>query len=140
MPLLRLDLIEGRTDAELDALLDAVHRAMLEAFRVPERDRYQIVHEHKPGRMRILDTGLGIERSDKLMVLQVTTRRRSEDQKQAFYRLLCAELAKSCGMSPADVMVSIVENGDADWSFGHGEAQYLTGRLGLNNSAGTRPK
>jgi hypothetical protein len=27
-------------------------------------------------------------------------------------------------------MVSIVENTDADWSFGNGEAQFLTGKLG----------
>ena len=46
MPLLRFDLIEGRTDDEMKTLLDAAHHAMLEAFKVPERDRYQIVHEH----------------------------------------------------------------------------------------------
>jgi len=39
MPLLRLDLYKGRTDAEKKTLLDAVHRAMLAAFQVPERDR-----------------------------------------------------------------------------------------------------
>ena len=43
MPLLRIDLIEGRTDDELKTLLDALHRAMVEAFQVPVRDRYQIV-------------------------------------------------------------------------------------------------
>jgi phenylpyruvate tautomerase PptA (4-oxalocrotonate tautomerase family) len=46
MPLLRIDLIEGRSEAELKKLLDAIHSAMLAAFKVPERDRYQIVHEH----------------------------------------------------------------------------------------------
>ncbi|MDR4379250.1 tautomerase family protein, partial [Bacillus amyloliquefaciens] len=35
MPLMRFDLIEGRSDAELKALLDAAHEAMLEAFQVP---------------------------------------------------------------------------------------------------------
>jgi len=28
-----------------------------------------------------------------------------------------------------DVMVSLVENGDEDWSFAHGRAQFLTGEL-----------
>ncbi len=64
MPLLRIDVIEGRTDAELKALLDAAHRAMLAAFNVPDRDRYQIVTEHKPSRMIIEDTGLGIPRTE----------------------------------------------------------------------------
>jgi phenylpyruvate tautomerase PptA (4-oxalocrotonate tautomerase family) len=129
MPLLRFDLIEGRTNAELQALLDAAHRAMLAAFDVPERDRYQIVHEHKRSRMVIEDTGLGIPRTDKLVFLQVTSRPRGREAKQAFYRLLTAELEKSCGIAPSDVVVSFIENADEDWSFGHGRAQFLTGEL-----------
>jgi hypothetical protein len=30
---------------------------------------------------------------------------------------------------PADLIVSITENDDEDWSFGHGRAQFLTGEL-----------
>ena len=32
MPLLRVDVIEGRSEAELKELLDAIHGAMLAAF------------------------------------------------------------------------------------------------------------
>jgi phenylpyruvate tautomerase PptA (4-oxalocrotonate tautomerase family) len=129
MPLLRFDLIEGRTDDEIRTLLDAAHRAMLAAFKVPERDRYQIVQEHKPGRMIVEDTGLGIERTDKIVVVQVVSRPRTREMKEAFYRLLCEELERSCGIAPSDVMVSIVENTDEDWSFGLGRGQFLTGEL-----------
>jgi phenylpyruvate tautomerase PptA (4-oxalocrotonate tautomerase family) len=129
MPLLRFDLIEGRTSSEIKTLLDAAHRAVLAAFAVPERDRYQIVTEHAPSRMIVEDTGLGIARTDKVVVLQVTSRRRKKKQKEAFYRLLCEELEKSCGIAPSDVVVAFVENDDEDWSFGHGEAQFLTGDL-----------
>jgi phenylpyruvate tautomerase PptA (4-oxalocrotonate tautomerase family) len=129
MPLLRFDLIEGRSDAELKGLLDAAHRAMLSAFKVPERDRYQIVHEHKPSRMIIEDTGLSIPRSEKVVFLQVTSRPRGREAKQAFYRLLTEELEHNCGIEPSDVVVSIIENTDEDWSFGLGRAQFLTGDL-----------
>jgi phenylpyruvate tautomerase PptA (4-oxalocrotonate tautomerase family) len=129
MPLLRFDLIEGRTGAELKALLDAAHRAMLAAFKVPERDRYQIVHEHKPGQMIMEDTGLGLPRTDKVVFLQVTSRPRPREQKETFYRLLCEELERACGLAPSDVVVSIVENSDEDWSFGLGRGQFLTGEL-----------
>jgi phenylpyruvate tautomerase PptA (4-oxalocrotonate tautomerase family) len=130
MPFLRFDLIKGRTDAELATLLDAAHDAMLGAFKVPVRDRYQIVHEHEPSRVRIEDTGLGIERTDKVVLVQVTTRPRSTEEKQNFYRLLTEALSKRCGIAPSDVMVNFVTNTDADWSFGNGEAQFLTGKLG----------
>ena len=129
MPLLRFDLIEGRTDGEMKTLLDAAHRAMLAAFKVPARDRYQIVHEHPPSRMIVEDTGLGIPRTDKVVFLQMTSRPRKKKQKEAFYRLLCEELERSCGIAPSDVVVSIVENSDEDWSFGLGRGQFLTGEL-----------
>ena len=129
MPLLRFDLIHGRTDAELKTLLDAAHRAMLAAFEVPERDRYQIVTEHPLSHLIVEDTGLGIPRTDKVVFLQVTSRKRRKKQKEAFYRLLCEELGRSCGISPDDVVVAFVENGDEDWSFGRGKAQFLTGEL-----------
>ncbi len=129
MPLLRFDLIEGRTADELQALLDAAHRAMLAAFKVPARDRYQIVTEHKRGHMLIEDTGLGIPRTDKVVFLQVTSRPRGREAKEAFYRGLAEELQKSCGLAPSDLVVSIVENADEDWSFGLGRAQFLTREL-----------
>ena len=129
MPLIRFDLVEGRTDAELKTLLDAAHRAMLAAFKVPERDRYQIVHEHKRSHMIVEDTGLGIERSDKIVVVQVVSRARNKQEKVAFYENLCEELERACGIAPSDLMVSIVDNSDEDWSFGFGRAQFLEGDL-----------
>jgi phenylpyruvate tautomerase PptA (4-oxalocrotonate tautomerase family) len=129
MPHLRFDLIEGRSDAELQALLDTTHAVVLEAFGVPPRDRYQIVHEHKPSRMIVQDTGLSIPRTDKMVTLQITTRPRTTEEKQSFYRLLCERLEAECGIAPSDVMVFCVENTDEDWSFGLGRAQFLTGEL-----------
>ena len=129
MPLLRFDLIEGRSEHELRRLLDASHGAMLEAFKVPDRDRYQIVHEHPASRMIVEDTGLGLERTDKVVMLQVTSRPRDRAMKEAFYRLLCERLESRCGIAPSDVMVNFVTNADEDWSFGLGRAQFLTGDL-----------
>ena len=65
MPLLRFDILEGRTDEEIGQILDAAHAAQVEAFGVPDSDRFQVVHEHKPSRVRFGDIGLGIKRSDK---------------------------------------------------------------------------
>lgn len=129
MPLLRIDLIEGRTDAELKALLDSLHAAMLAAFKVPEGDRYQIVHEHHPTRMIIEDTGLGIPRTDKLVFVQVTTRPRGREAYEYFYSVVCEHLWRDCGIPHSDVVISLVENGDEHWSFGHGRGQFLTGEL-----------
>lgn len=129
MPLLRFDIFEGRSDEELKGLLDAAHRAMLAAFKVPEGDRYQIVHQHPAKEFVVEDTGLGISRTGKVVFLQVTTRPRPRAQKEAFYKGLVDELKSSCGIEPSDVVISMVANTDEDWSFGHGRAQFLTGEL-----------
>src|SRR5580693_2974962 len=129
MPLLRVDVIEGRSQAELRELLDAIHCAMLAAFKVPARDRYQLVHEHPAAEMIIQDTGLGIPRTEPVVMVQVTTRPRSRLEKQNFYEVLCQKLLRRCGVKASDVVVSITQNADEDWSFGYGRAQFITGEL-----------
>lgn len=130
MPLLHFHIVKGSRNAtEIRKLLDSAHAAMLESFKVPERDRYQLVSEHDKTHMIIEDTGLDIPRTDKVVLLQVVSRPRSKEQITEFYRLLAEKLEKDCGLKPADLMVSIVQNSDEHWSFGLGRAQFLTGDL-----------
>lgn len=129
MPLIRIDITEGRSDAEIKALMDTVQHCVVEAFKVPVKDRYQIVTEHKPGRMILLDTGLGFERSDQAIVIQVFTSPRTTVNKTKFYQLLADNLEKKCGLDPKDLLISVMTNTDVDWSFGFGDTQYLTGKL-----------
>jgi phenylpyruvate tautomerase PptA (4-oxalocrotonate tautomerase family) len=129
MPLLRIDLYEGRSDDELTELLDTIHAVMLEAFKVPARDRYQIVSEHRPSRMLMEDTGLNIPRTRKFVMIQVTTRPRTREMKETFYRRMAEELDAKCGVKPSDVMMNFVTCTDDDWSFGYGRAQFLTKEL-----------
>jgi hypothetical protein len=63
MPLLRFDIVEGRSADQVKSLLNATHSALVAAFRIPERDRYQIVNEHPASRFVMEDTGLGIART-----------------------------------------------------------------------------
>ncbi|MEZ2408848.1 tautomerase family protein [Bosea sp. RCC_152_1] len=129
MPLLRIDVVKVRTSFELATLLQAVHDAMVEAFEVPHRDRYQVLTEHEPSHLILQDTGLGFERSDGRILIQATSRPRTTEMKQRFYALVVQYLGKRCGARPQDIDVSFVENTDADWSFGFGRAQFLTGEL-----------
>ena len=129
MPLLRFDVVKGRNEKALKTLLDTAHEAMLEAFEVPATDRYQIVHQHEPNELVVEDTGLGLSRSDNLVMISIVSKPRTQHQKERLYALLAERLESECGISPQDLMVSITENGDADWSFGMGEAQFLTDKL-----------
>ena|SRR5437867_203065 len=129
MPLLKFDIVQGRSDVQIAALLEAAHQAMVEAFDVPPSDRYQCVTQHRPGELVFQDTGLGYTRSQAVVLLTVITRPRTAPQKTEFYRLLAQQLETKCGLSSDDLIVSLVENSDADWSFGQGRAQFLTKEL-----------
>ena len=129
MPLIRIDLMEGRSDEEIKTIMDTVQNCSVEAFSVPVRDRYQIVTEHKPGRMILLDTGLGFERSEEAIVIQVFTSPRATINKNKFYKLLSEKLQENCNLDPKDLLISVMTNTDVDWSFGFGETQYLSGEL-----------
>jgi phenylpyruvate tautomerase PptA (4-oxalocrotonate tautomerase family) len=129
MPLVRIDVQEGRSPAALRKIADVVQDVMLDVFAAPPRDRYQIITEHSVGHIIAEDTGLGFERTDGVVVIQIFQQGRSAEQKSAAFAALASRLAAECGVNPADLIVSVSANRREDWSFGLGEAQFLTGRL-----------
>ena len=129
MPLVNIDVIRGRSQDELRTIIQAAHDAMVEAFEVPESDRYVILTQHEPFELSLEDTGLGFTRTKDVVVIRYTSRARSHEGKVRLYELLAKNLRDRAGLAPSDLIVTIVENGDADWSFGNGEAQFVTGAL-----------
>jgi phenylpyruvate tautomerase PptA (4-oxalocrotonate tautomerase family) len=130
VPLVRIDVVEGRrTPEQLRLLADTVQEVVLDVFAAPPRDRYQVITEHRPGQLICEDTGLGIERTDDLVVLQVFQQGRSEEQKRALYAGLATRLEGATGLAPSDLIVSVMGNSREDWSFGLGRAQFLEGDL-----------
>ncbi|WP_125681627.1 tautomerase family protein [Levilactobacillus yonginensis] len=130
MPLMRIDMFRGRSKAEIKNILDISYKVATEELHLLPRDRYQIVTQHDPEEMIIEDVGLGFDRTDKVLVFSLTSSPRDEGDKERFYARLVKELAAVAGVAPSDVMVNITSNTKADWSFGDGEAQFMTGRLG----------
>ena len=129
MPLVRIDIQKGRTPEELHRLADTVQEVMLDVFAAPPGDRYQIITEHDKGQIIAEDTGLDLERTDGIMIIQIFQQGRSTEQKQAAYAELAKRLEAECGVRPEDVIISVVANRHVDWSFGLGRAQFVEGTL-----------
>jgi len=131
MPLVRIDLIRGREPGEVAAVADAVHEAIVEVYGIPVRDRFQVVTQHDAGAIIAQDAGLGFDRSEGVVMIQIFTQRgRSTQKKQDLYARISERLA-DVGVDGADVFIGYVENGPQDWSFGFGAAQYLNGELAV---------
>lgn len=129
MPLVRIDVQQGRSPAELRKIADTVQEVMLDVFAAPPRDRYQIITEHPVGHIIAEDTGLGLDRSDGVMIIQIFQQGRTAEHKREAYAQLAQRLEAECGVRPEDLIVSVTANEQADWSFGLGRAQFVEGEL-----------
>ena len=131
MPLVRIDINEGRTAREVEILSRSIHDAILAEYGIPERDYFHILTEHQAGQIVAQDAGLGFERTQGVVMIQIFTQAgRSQEVKQSLFAAISANLALA-GVVGEDVFVGYVENTAGDWSFGYGRAQYVTGELSV---------
>ena len=125
MPLVRIDLRRGKPPAYRKAIADGVYRALRETFNVPDEDRFLIVTEHDGSDFIYSPNYLGIERSEDLVIVQITANAtRTLEQKKMFYARVAALLSENPGVRPQDVFINLVEVAKENWSFGNGIAQY----------------
>jgi len=125
MPLTRISLRSGKTASYRRAIMDGIYTAMRETFNVPEDDRFMTVTEHDAASFDFGASYLGIERSDDLVIIQITANNtRTLEQKKALYARIAETLSANPGVRPQDVLISLVEVPKENWSFGHGLAQY----------------
>jgi phenylpyruvate tautomerase PptA (4-oxalocrotonate tautomerase family) len=127
MPLVRIDLAEGTTSDYRSAIADEVYKAMTVALRVPADDRFMVVSEHKATDLVVDQNYLGIQRTPQCVLVQVTLSvGRDVEAKRAFYKALADGLHQRVGLRREDVFINLVEVVKENWSFGNGEAQYVT--------------
>jgi phenylpyruvate tautomerase PptA (4-oxalocrotonate tautomerase family) len=124
MPLVRIDLRKGKDASYRRQVGRVVYEAMV-SVGVPTNDRFQIVAEHEAGNFLFDPTYLGIDRTDDLVIIQITWNEgRTVEQKKALYKAIANGLAEAPGIRPEDVFINLVEVRKENWSFGRGEAQY----------------
>jgi 4-oxalocrotonate tautomerase len=124
MPLVRIDLRDGKPADYRVAIGEVIYDALL-SIGVPPNDRFQIITEH-PKTDLIFDPGyLGIERSEALVVIQITLNEgRSVELKKRLYKSIADQLNGRLSIRREDVFINLVEVKKENWSFGNGEAQY----------------
>lgn len=131
MPLVRIDVNQGRSAELLQRLSRGIHDAILAEYAIPERDYFHILTEHPKGQIVAQDAGLGFERTPDVVMIQIFTQGgRSRAAKQSLFAAIADRLAE-LDIAGEDVFIGYVENTAGDWSFGFGRAQYVTGELAV---------
>ena len=116
MPLVRIDVNEGRSPRELQQLSRGIHDAILAEYGIPERDYFHIVTEHPGGQIFAQDAGLGFERTPEVVMIQIFTQGgRSQEAKQSLFAAVADKLGE-LGVAGENVFIGYVENTAGDWS------------------------
>jgi 4-oxalocrotonate tautomerase len=125
MPLVRVALRQGKSDAYKRAIGDGVYKAMRDVFAVPEEDRFVIVSEHSESEFQFSRTYLDIARSNDLVIIQITANNtRGPDQKKALYARIAELLSVDPGLRKEDIFINLIDVAKENWSFGNGIGQY----------------
>ncbi|MGH8821449.1 MAG: tautomerase family protein, partial [Rhodoferax sp.] len=125
MPFVRAFVPQSLSDVQIRAVSQAVHQALVDAFKIPPKDRFQVITRHAPSELVCAPEYLGIEHSETVALIQITAKegRTVEMKKHLFERI--AKLIDATGaVRASDVIISLVENKEENWSFGNGIAQY----------------
>jgi 4-oxalocrotonate tautomerase len=127
MPLVRIDLRQGKTPEYRRRIGEMVYRAMLETIKMPENDRFQVITDHPEDGLIYDPSYLGINRTDDIVFIQITLNAgRTLEQKKALYARVVELLGKEPGIRMEDVFINLVECAKEDWSFGNGIASYAS--------------
>ncbi|WP_064117623.1 tautomerase family protein [Pseudomonas fluorescens] len=127
MPLVRVDIKQHTDPTFAKRIGEQIYAAMRSTINVPEHDNFQILNEHD-GEHFIFDPQyLGIQRSEHLVIIQITLNEgRTLEQKKALYQTIADNLNTQLGIRLEDVFINLVEVKKENWSFGNGIAQYAS--------------
>ncbi len=125
MPLVQIHLLQGKSIKFRRKVGEIVYQTMIDTINVPPKDNFHIITEHDKDSL-VYDPGyLDIQRTDGIVIIQITLNEgRTLERKKAFYKLLAERLHEELGIRMEDVFISLVEVKKENWSFGNGIAQY----------------
>jgi phenylpyruvate tautomerase PptA (4-oxalocrotonate tautomerase family) len=116
MPIVHVHLRAGRPAAEKRAILDGIHAALVEAFRIPEHDRNQLLHEYAPDDFEARH-GAGA-----VFVELTVFPGRTADAKRRLYEGIARNLERGAGVDPLRTLVVLHEPPLENWGIRGGKA------------------
>ena len=126
MPFVQITLLRGKPPDYVSAIVDSVHQALVEEFKIPELDKFQIVREVEPHQLIFPNSYLDIPHTDKIVYIHITAKEgRTTDMKSRLYAKIAALIDERTDLSVDDIIIVLSENKAENWSFGQGLAQLI---------------
>lgn len=104
----------------------SVHQSLQGHFNIPADDYFQVIHVMQPEDILYPDSYFDVPHTNNLLYVRITARGgRTVAQKQALYKSIASRIAAATPVSADDVVIMLLENDSAGWSFGRGIAQMV---------------
>ncbi len=110
MPLVKVSLLKGKSKEEKEALLNAIHAALIEAFKIPENDRSQRIFEFEPENFEIPEG----KTSNYTLIEMDVFPGRSIEAKRKLYQTIVQNLQK-LDIQTSDVLIVLNEPQFDNW-------------------------
>ena len=111
MPLVRIEIIKGKSIDYKKEMLDAVHTALVNAIQIEDWDRFQRLYEIEDGLFERSES-----KTDKFTIIEITMfPGRSKEQKARIYEEIVKELYERLGIQATDVFILINEPSNENW-------------------------
>ena len=124
MPLVKVNLLKGRSVEEKDSIAASIQAALVSTLGVPDEDRYQLFDEYDAESFRHTSGYLGLTYTDQLLIVEITfVVGRDDELKKSLLAAINRNLVAAGVVGGDDVFVMITEVGSANVSFGRGLAQ-----------------
>lgn len=110
-PLVKIEIRKGKSAEYKKAILDGVHKALVDAFKIPESDRFQTIYE-----LDKADFECPPDRTDQVTIIQIHIfPGRSLDAKRKLYSNIVQNLGDKPGINGRDIMIILMEPPMDNW-------------------------
>ncbi len=114
MPLIRVDIIKGKSLEYKKTLLDSIHKELMDTIGIDDWDRFQRIIEIDKE-----DYEIPSGKTDNFTIIEITMfRGRSKEQKRALIEGITARLGERLDIIPTDVFIIINEPPNENWGLG----------------------
>ena len=121
MPFIRTNLPIDTSPEKQRDIVQGIHDALVESIGMPQDELFNMVSHYVPGQFACSPNFNGVERSDRVVVIEITMRRgRSDAMKRNLYARISRNLEVTAGVKTSDIFIFMHENDYSDWSVGHG--------------------
>ena len=117
MPIVRIEIYKGFDSGYRKKILDSVHQALIDSFKIPDSDRNQLIYEFDDDNFE-----RSANKSRAFTIIEITAfKGRSREAKRMLYQKIVENLKSSPGIEPNDIVITINEPELVNWGIQGGK-------------------